>query len=254
MSQRKKPQGQDWDSFVEQWQNSDHDKKIELAAQYGTSYETAKHWVSEAGKGQKPKAQMPRMRVTIPELLAIRPSVNLDFACFDIETSNLQADFSILMTACIKPYGQDALVFRADDYPEWKTDRANDYKITKAVAEELRKHAIIVTHYGVYFDIPFLRAKMVKHELEPLPRMFVVDTWAIARKNFKMSNRRLKGLADFFEVGEKQPVEGGLWMEAAYNGSKEAMDRIVAHNIKDVEILEKLACISFPYLKSISAL
>jgi len=180
--------------------------------------------------------------------------VNLDFACFDIETSNLQADFSILLTACIKPYGQEPFVFRADNYPEWQTDRANDYQITKAIAEELRKHAIIVTHYGLYFDVPFLRAKMVKHSLEPLPQMFAIDTWSIARKNYKVTSRRLKNLVDFFDIGEKEPVEGELWMKAAYNGSKEAMDRIVQHNIRDVEVLEKLACISFPYLKSIPKL
>jgi hypothetical protein len=84
--------------------------------------------------------------------------------------------------------------------------------------------------------------------------MFGIDTWQIAKKNFKVSTRRLKGLGEFFDIGEKDPVEGNLWMEAAYNGSREAMDRIVAHNIRDVELLERLACISFPYLKSIPRL
>ena len=255
MAYKKKPKDQEFKDFCKQWDQVNHDGKVALANLYQVTYDTAKHWRSEGGvpiqKRVKPEQ---RMTITVPELLSMRPSVNLDFVCFDIETSNLQADFSILMTACIKPYGQKPFVFRADDYPEWEADRANDYKITKAIAEELRKHAIIITHYGTYFDVPFLRAKMMKHGLEPLPQMFAVDTWMIAKKNYKMSSKRLKNMSNFFALGVKEEVEGGLWMEAAYNGSREAMARIVAHNIKDVEILEKLACISFPYLKSIPKL
>lgn len=249
---KKKPEGEAWISFVNAWYEADHEGKVALAESMDAAYDTAKHWVSESGATQKPKDY--RMKVSVPELLAARPSVNLDFVSFDIETSNLQADFSILMTACIKPYGQEPIVFRADSYPEWETDRANDYQITKAIATELRKHAIIITHYGQYFDVPFIRAKMQKHGLEPLPQMFAIDTWQIARKNFRVSSRRLKNLGTYFELGEKEAVEGALWMKAAYNGDKAAMDKIVAHNIVDVEVLEKLACISFPYLKSIPKL
>ena len=253
MTIKKKPEGKQWEMLVESWYANTHEGKILLAKTYKVTYETMKHWISEGGATRKPMKE-PRMTVTIPELLAMRPSVNLDFVCLDIETSNLQADFSILLTACIKPYGREPIVFRADEYPAWNTNRANDYQITKATAEELRKHAIVVGHFSSGFDVPFLRAKMVKHGLEPLPPMFGVDTWRIAKQNFKVSSRRLKNLADFYDLGEKTLVEGGLWMEAAYNGSSEAMDRIVAHNIKDVEILERLACISFPYLRSIPRL
>jgi len=194
------------------------------------------------------------MKVTVDELLTLRPAKELDFISFDIETSNLNADFSILMTACIKPYGKDTIVFRADNYPEWEKDRANDYRITVDVSNELKKHAVVITHYGQYFDIPFLRAKMQKHGLDPLPLMYGIDTWRIAKNNFKVSSRRLKNLGTYFDIGDKEGVEGNLWMEAAYNGSKEAMDKIVEHNVIDVEVLEKLACISFQYLKAIPKL
>ena len=254
MTQKKKPTGSDWDCFVQNWYEATHDDKVVLAKSFGITYETARHWLSDSGSTRKRVKIEPRMTVNVLELLATKPSVNLDFVCFDIETSSLQADFSILLTACIKPYGQEAIVFRADDYPEWDKERANDYQITRDTAMELRKHAIVIGHFSSRFDIPFLRAKMTKHGFEPLPQMFGIDTWRIARQNFKVSSRRLKNLADYFDIGEKELVEGGLWMEAAYNGSREAMDAIVSHNIKDVEILERLAGLSFPYLRSISKL
>jgi len=254
MPVRRKPSGEAWNDLVDDWYTSAHEGKIRLAQSYGVTFDTAKHWISDSGATRKQVKIEPRMTVTIPELLSMRPAVHLDFVCFDLETSNLQADFSILLTACIKSYGQETLVFRADNYPEWQTNRANDYQIVKAVSDELRKHAIVVGHFSSGFDIPFLRAKMTKHGIEPLPQMFGVDSWRIARQNFRVSSRRLQNLASFFDLGEKEGVERGIWMEAAYNGGKEAMDKIVAHNIRDVEILEKLACISFPFLRSIPRL
>ena len=249
---KKKPEGKEWETFVELWYVHDHEEKILLAQGYGVTYETAKHWISESGATRKQVE--PTMTITVPELLALRPSVHLDFVSFAIETSNLNADFSILLTACIKPYGQPAIVFRSDDYPEWETERDNDKPITEAIAGELKKHAIVIGHYGQRFDIPFLRAKMVKHHLEPLPPMFGIDTWRIAKNNFKVSSRRLQNLGNYFDLGEKHAVEGRLWMKAAYSGSREAMDEVVEHNIQDIKILEQLTCISFAYLKSIPRL
>jgi len=249
--QRKRPVGSEWSKFVDAWGKADHDGKVLLAEKFKVSYDLAKHWISDF------RAEVPETssgRYSLEELLSNRSATQLDFVSFDLETSNLQADFSVLLTASIKPFGKEAMVFRADSYPNWKKDRSNDKAIVVDIANELAKHAVIITHYGTRFDIPYFRAKMVKHGLPPLPQMFAVDSWRIARDNFQVSSRRLKNLAEFFEIGNKEGVEGGLWMAAAYDGSKEAMDKIVEHNVIDVEVLEKLACLSFPYLKFIRRL
>lgn len=254
---RKKPIGDELRKFCEIWDASDHEGKVRLSRQYELSYDSAKHVRSDNSLEYplpRREKDSPRMRVTVDELLGMRPAVNLDFCTFDLETSNLEADFSVLLTAVIKPFGCEPMVFRFDTYPEWEKHRANDKGIVKDVSDELRKHAIIISHFGTYFDIPYLRAKILRHGLEPLPQMFAIDSWHIAKKNFKVSSRRLKNLSEYFQVGEKEPVEPGLWLEAAYNGDRAAMDRIVAHNVRDCEVLEKLACLTFPLIKSIGKL
>lgn len=253
----KKPKcEEEWQAWCDEWDASNHQAKLDMANYCGVSYDTARHWRSdcpiptmkETGVCPKP------MKITVDQLLDMQPAVNLDFVSFDLETSNLKADFSIILSAVIKPFGQDPVVLRADNYSTWEKNRGDDKQITTDIAEELKRHAIVITHYGMYFDIPFLRAKMVRHQQEPLPQMFAIDSWAIARKNFQVSSRRLKNLARFFRIGEKEQVEGDLWIDAAYNGDRKAMDAIVSHNIVDCEVLEKLAAISFPYLKSIPKL
>lgn len=259
--QRRKPEDNELTKWCQEWDLSTHVEKLILCDSFGITYDTGKHWRSETNipkvlpvveKAVRDEGE--EMNLAVGEILALQPRIHLDFVSFDIETTNLTADFSILLSACIKPYGKDPIVFRADNYPEWVENRANDGSICHDITTELSKHAIIVTHYGTGFDIPYIRAKMAKYGLPPLPPMFGVDTYSIAKRNFRLSRRRLAALAEYFELGKKEGVEGGLWLEASLSGNKEAMDKIVAHNIQDCVILEKLAAISYPYLKSIRKL
>jgi len=252
MPSRKKPEGQAFEDWCKMWDTEDHEGKVKLCQDTGITYETGRHWRSDAGL---PSQVTPKpMRMNIEEIVGMRPAVNLDFVSFDIETSNLKADFSVLLSAVIKPYGMRPIVFRADDYEAWEKNRSNDSQITLDICEELSKHAIVITHYGSKFDVPYMRAKAVHWGIPPLPQMFAIDSWRIAKFNFQVSSRRLQNLGNYFNLGEKSGVEGMLWMEAAYDGSREAMDEIVKHNIVDCEVLEKLAAVSFPYLKSIPKL
>lgn len=251
--------------FIEAWDSQNKLGKIALAKEHGITYGTAKHWRSDFSEYvpiQK-KTCVPAnlcdsdAQEALDWVTAINTmprQVDLDFVSFDLETTNLTANFSILLTASIKPFGKETIVFRADEYPAWKTNRADDKAIVSAVAEELKKHAVIMTHYGTGFDIPYFRAKMVKHGLPPLPPMFGLDTYAIAKANFKIHSRRLAALGDYFNIGQKSGVECPLWLEASLSGSTEAMDAIVAHNIQDVILLERLAALSFPYARSIRRL
>ena len=257
MVERKKPTGKEWIELESRYHSSKHEEKLDLARKHGVTYDTLKHWVAEKDTTPLLVEEVPEDAIIIDleEFFENEPAVKLDFCSFDLETTNLTADFSVMLCACLKPFGETPVVFRADDYnPNWATQRMDDKELTKAIATELAKHAIIVTHYGSGFDIPYLRAKMVYHRLPPLPPMFGIDTYRIAKANFRVSSRRLKNLCRYFELGQKSEVEGGLWMKAGMDGDIDALDAIVAHNIQDVLLLEKLAALSFPYLKGIRKL
>lgn len=236
------------------WDGCNHQGKLDICEMHHITYDTGKHWRSEFNIPHLPIASTPTVDKpvdTIEEFLRLRPSISLDFASFDIETSNLKADFSIVLSAVIKPFGRPPVVFRADNYPNWEKNRNHDKAIVIDIANELIKHAIIVTHYGTGFDIPYLKAKMTYHGLQPLPPRFMVDSYQIAKRNFATSRRRLETLGEYFGLGKKSAVEGVLWVDAAYGGDRKSMDAIVEHNIVDCEILEKLAALTFEYLKSI---
>ena len=108
MAEKKKPEGKEWEEFIREWNATDHAGKVALAMKYGVRYDTAKHWVSDAlcAKPKPKKIEDLDMTMSLEELLNSRPSVNLDFVSFDLESSNLNADFSVFLTAVIKPFGK----------------------------------------------------------------------------------------------------------------------------------------------------
>ena len=259
MSKRKKPIGYEYAVFVEHWQKGNHQEKLALCKKYGITY-TGKHYISEGDTSpvevaSPTDAKVEETAMAIGEVLAMCSKVDLDFVAFDVETTGLKADFSIVLSAVIKPFKQEPIIFRADNYTPWCLGhRLNDQEICRDITNELSQHAVIVTHYGAKFDIPYTRAKMIRYGLPPLPPMFAVDTYSLAKANMLVSRRRLEALCEYLSLGQKTSVEGNLWMEAAMNGDKEAMDKIVEHNIQDCVLLEKLACLLFPYLKSLRRL
>ena len=257
MASKKKPEGQQWEMLVESWYANTHEGKLCLAQTYGVTFDTLKHWISESGATRKRVASFndPDLSRAIREVLAIPTKTKLDFVSFDIETSELKADFSALLSASIKPYGKEGIVFRADNYQNWKEGRrADDLEICRDITNELAQHAVVITHYGTGFDLRYIRAKMMHHGLPALPPMFAVDTYYLAKANMMVSRRRLDAICKYLALGLKSVVEGAVWVEAALNGSQEALDEIVAHNVQDCILLEKVAMVMFPYLRSLKRL
>ncbi len=255
---------EEWVAWCKTWDESSHAEKLEIAKSHRINYDTARHWRSDSGiTWVKPPRQVKEAPAVekcptdeqleaVREVLALKPKVDLDFVSFDIETTGLRADFSVVLSTVIKPFGQPPKIYRADEYPAWKAGhKADDRDICCDITNELSKHAIIVTHYGSGYDLPYTRAKLIRYGLPPIPPMFALDTYRIAKANMLVSRRRLEALAEYLKLGKKSAVEGNLWMEAAMNGDKKAMDAIVAHNVQDCELLERLASLLFPYLKSI---
>jgi len=168
---------------------------------------------------------------------------------FDLETSNLNANFGYMISAAWKWLGEKKI------YAVSVADAANKGKMNndKYVAIEMSKAIleadVIVGHYSKKFDIPFLQTRLLFHGLKMLPNVPHVDTWGIARKHLKFNSNRLASLADFLGLPEKTPVKGRIWNEAM-GGDPKAIKYIVDHNRQDVVVLERVYNLIRPLLQS----
>lgn len=161
-------------------------------------------------------------------------------ACFDLETSSLNADFGVILCAVIKPGGGSPVVFRGDAYPGWERGRSDDSPISRDIADALGKFDILVAHNGKKFDIPFLQTRLARWGLPPLPRTKLVDPVLLARNNYRMSSNSLQRLLGMFGLNEKTVVDNDVWLRASLDGDRESMNYIVEHCQKDVDMLDAL--------------
>jgi uncharacterized protein YprB with RNaseH-like and TPR domain len=161
---------------------------------------------------------------------------------FDLETSDLSANFGVILCAVIQPDKGPKIVLRSDQLcPTWKTKRSDDSEIVRRIARELCQYDILIAHYGAGFDIPFLRTRLAHHDLPPFPNKKLIDPFQIARNKFRMKSNSLAALCDALGVEtEKTPVLGQTWVKAFLDGDIQSMNYIVEHCVHDVAMLAEL--------------
>jgi len=159
-------------------------------------------------------------------------------AFFDIEASNLNAPWGRVLCACIKPLGEDVMAFSCDDYKSYKKEPWNDAMLCQEVRDELREYDIVVTWYGRLFDVRYLNSRLARHRLMPLEPMKHIDLYFQARNKYRLGGNSLRAVARFLGVGlEKIDLEPEVWVEATAL-RKSALDMIVEHCVRDVEMTE----------------
>jgi DNA polymerase III epsilon subunit-like protein len=159
---------------------------------------------------------------------------------FDLETTNLNADFGVVLCGVVLPADGEPKVFRADKYATWRRHRSDDSQVVKAIVAELEKWDIWIAHNGQFFDVPFLRTRLALHRLPPLATAKLLDPCLLARRKLKMSFNSLERLASFLGVNTKTEVDSQMWLKASLDGDKDAMTYIVDHCVQDVITLEKV--------------
>lgn len=162
---------------------------------------------------------------------------------FDLEASNLAADFGIVLTFGAKTVGEEDLkVLNILDY----VDRSGDLikaekRMLKDACEIMLDADVWLGHYACYFDIPFLNTRLLYHNLPVLPANFaLIDTWKISRNRLKLRNNRLATISDFLKtLDEKNAILPEQWLRAL-GGHRASMNYIVEHNRRDVLVLEEV--------------
>lgn len=160
---------------------------------------------------------------------------------WDIEASNLKADYGIVLAFGYKFVGEEsANVLLISDFPKYKKDKTDDSAILKKAIEVMESADIWVTYYGKHFDIRFIKARMMYHGLGYLPNIQHVDLYDHAKTHMLLSSGKLANVADFLKLPtEKTRIDGRLWVKAM-SGDKQALEYIRDHCLRDVQLTEEL--------------
>lgn len=158
-------------------------------------------------------------------------------AIFDLETTNLNANYGIILCAAVKPLRLPAKVFRLDRI-KGKSIRDEDKELVRSIIAELNKYDILVSYNGIRFDNRFLLTRALYHQIDPPSEKFHFDMLQVARAKLRTNNRRLDTVVNFLDLEERKTAIDPKFWRWAMMGDTEAMDYVVKHCIQDVKTLE----------------
>ena len=167
----------------------------------------------------------------------------MKITAWDIEASNLAADFGVVLCVGFKDVGTgrtqvlNILDYVKDDSNLIKAER----RLLKDVSSRLLESDVWLTHFGTHFDLPFINTRLLYHRLPTLPGNFsMIDTWKISRNRLKLRNNRLITISEFLGTeDEKNAIKPEHWLRAL-GGHRPSMDYIVEHCKRDVLVLEEV--------------
>ena len=171
---------------------------------------------------------------------------------FDIETSNLDANFGLLLVWGIKEYGTNNIYQGAISKADLKS-KALDKRLIKECVDELGKYAVVITYFGTGFDLPWIRSKALHYGLDfpPYGSLRHIDLFYIVRSRLKLNRGSLDNACNYLGIKGKTRIEWENWLLAMTQANKEAVADILDHNKKDLIITEKLFDVLKPYAKII---
>ena len=152
----------------------------------------------------------------------------------------LKASINSIICCGYKIYGEGKthVINAWDNKKLWSKDVNDDSWICKEILKILTTADCLVTHNGKRFDLKFLQTRLIKHGLNPLPKIMHVDTCSEAKKHLMLFNNRLDTLAKFM-TSEQKLENGGwdLWVKVM-NRDKKSMATMTEYCAQDVITLE----------------
>lgn len=112
---------------------------------------------------------------------------------------------------------------------------------------------VVVTHNGKKFDLPVILSRMLVHGYSPPSPFHQVDTYQVARSEFRFVSNKLENLAIELRCPHKSKHKEFpgfmLWLECL-KGNKKAWVEMLEYNIQDVKTLEQVYLKMRPYIRN----
>lgn len=158
----------------------------------------------------------------------------------DIETSNLKANFGIVLAWCMKREGETEIisdVFSKNDFEK----EILDARLVKSCVNALGTIDIVIGHYLSRFDIPFLRTRaiMLGIDFPEYGKLKMIDTYDIAKSKLCLHSKRQNVIAEALHgKTEKTRLDFHSWI-GALQGKKKDLEYVLTHCLHDVKDLER---------------
>ena len=118
-----------------------------------------------------------------------------------------------------------------------------DKKLTEALMKLFDEADVVVGHNGRAFDVKTMKGRALLHELLPPTPYKVVDTFLIAKNQFKLPRNSLEFIAEFLgckpKLKHNEYPGFSLW-KSCLEGDERAWECLKEYNIGDIDTLEEV--------------
>lgn len=158
---------------------------------------------------------------------------------FDIEVSDLKADYGSLLCFGYKWLGQKKVKCPSlIDHPgKWVLD---DEPLVKEAHRVLSQAEMLIGFYSSGFDIKYLRSKFLEHGLPVLDNVPHIDLYFIARSNLQVSRKSLDNLSRYLRLDKNKYYVGSPVWRRAKAGDPDAIREVIRHCRADVAVTEEM--------------
>jgi uncharacterized protein YprB with RNaseH-like and TPR domain len=180
---------------------------------------------------------------------------------FDIEATDLEANFGRLLCCSFLDLGNDKVeTYRRDRRP-WRLGRwsdNDDSRLALAIRDRLEQADIVLSWNGILYDVPFINARLGAAGERPVQvgqqygSTHLDLMYYAGGQMIRAGGKRLDNVAKFFGcANEKTPLTPEVWSRAAA-GDKAAINDVVTHCEADVRVLRDVYHHVAPHVKKIS--
>ena len=158
---------------------------------------------------------------------------------FNLETKKSKTYYNILDKETLKFWNR-----KMKHDKRLEKIRPYDTQILPSLVKTMKECDLIVTQYGTYFDIPFIRSRC---EILRIPflnhtdKIKFVDTWRFARYGLKLKRNSLDNISRTLRINDtKTEFNLQKWVLDGVYGDKKELRVVLKHNLKDVNITDKV--------------
>lgn len=209
----------------------DADEAALASAVYGEERKAAKRRMAPFTKAE-PVAHLGAKSPT-PEV------TNFDICFFDIETTNLKANFGRILCASFGDMYGNITTFRADD-PRFRLERVRDDRLlVTAIRDYMETKDIWVGWNSRAFDVPYIDSRLLIGGERPLRKdiIHVDPMYKAGQFSLALASRSLDNVSKTFRTeATKTFIDFDHWQDAAM-GDSEALDYVVEHCEADIRTL-----------------
>tara|TARA_Y100000310_G_scaffold336735_1_gene422075 strand:- start:2638 stop:3195 length:558 start_codon:yes stop_codon:yes gene_type:complete len=178
----------------------------------------------------------------------------------DLETTDLKAMMGTLLCGSFQPiippeYGAPEAYTIHIVAKKHSKDPNPDKQLAMMLRDEIERYDEIVTWNGKMFDVPFLNARLLKHNERPVRPRFHLDLMYKAGYSAnRIGSKKLVNVQKFLDLAEsKTDIDWDVW-KMAMRGDDTALAEVIYHCEQDVRVLAEVYWRLLPYVKNLHSM